>query len=205
MRRPVLFLISAPSGGGKTTVCNALLAANPGLSRVITCTTRPPRPGEVNGVDYHFYTQEEFDRRVSAGEFLEHASVYERRYGTRKASVLDLFHEGKDVLLNIDVQGASSVRGVAAREAELAAALVTVFLTPPTRAELERRLRGRGSDSNEVIARRMAEAQVEVARWHEFDYLVVSGTQAQDAARMQAILDAERIRSVRSELVWKES
>lgn len=205
MRRPVLFLISAPSGGGKTTVCNALLAANPGLSRVITCTTRPPRPGEVNGVDYHFYSTEEFERRVAAGEFLEQASVYERRYGTRKASVLELFHEGKDVLLNIDVQGAASVRGVAAREAELAAALVTVFLTPPTRAELERRLRGRGSDSNEVIARRMAEAQVEVARWSEFDYLVVSGTQAQDAARMQSILDAERIRSVRSDLDWKES
>lgn len=205
MRRPVLFLISAPSGGGKTTVCNALLAANPGLSRVITCTTRPPRPGEVNGVDYHFYSPEEFDRRVVAGEFLEQASVYERRYGTRKASVLDLFREGKDVLLNIDVQGAASVRGVAAREAELAAALVTVFLTPPTRAELEQRLRGRGSDSNEVIARRMTEAQVEVARWREFDYLVVSGTPAQDAARMQAILDAERIRSVRSDLEWKES
>ncbi len=205
MNRPVLFLISAPSGGGKTTVCGALLAANPGLKRVITCTTRPPRAGEVNGVDYHFFEPAEFDRRVAAGEFLEHARVYEKSYGTLKSSVTDLLASGSDVLLNIDVQGAASVRRVVAGDPVLAAALVTVFLTPSTRAELERRLRGRGADAEDAIARRMTEAAVEIARWGEFDYLVVSGSQADDARRMQSIYEAERLRTDRAGFHWKES
>jgi guanylate kinase len=205
MNRAVLFLISAPSGGGKTTVCNALLAANTGLRRVVTCTTRPPRPGEVNGVDYHFYTPEEFDRRVAAGEFLEHAHVYGKSYGTRKETVLQLLNGGHDVLLNIDVQGAASVRRVVASDPVLSTALVTVFLTPRTRGELEQRLRGRGADSEEVVARRMQEASIEVARWKEFDYLVVSGTRSEDSSRMQAIYDAERLRRTRSDFEWKES
>ena len=204
MNRPVIFLISAPSGGGKTTVCTALLAANPGLKRVITCTTRPPRAGEVDGVDYHFFEPAEFDRRVAAGEFLEYARVYEKSYGTLKSSVTDLLASGSDVLLNIDVQGAASVRRVVAGDPVLSTALVTVFLTPPTRVELERRLRGRGADAEEVIARRMTEAAVEIARWREFDYLVVSGTQADDARRMQSIYESERLRTGRAGFHWKD-
>jgi guanylate kinase len=199
MGAPVILLISAPSGGGKTTVCAALLAANPNLRRVVTCTTRPPRPGEQDGVDYHFFAPEEFARRVEAGEFLEHATVYGKSYGTLTASVLGLLAVGQDVLLNIDVQGAASVRRSAAADPVLARALITVFLTPPTLAELESRLRGRGADPEEVVVRRLAEARTEVAQWRGFDYLVVSGTRAEDARRMQAIYDAERMRNTRAD------
>ncbi|MEI6357773.1 MAG: guanylate kinase [Verrucomicrobiota bacterium] len=198
MANPIILLISAPSGGGKTTVCSSLLAANAGLRRVVTCTTRAPRPGEQDGVDYHFFTPEDFARRAGAGEFLEHANVYGRSYGTLKSSVLDLLAAGNDVLLNIDVQGAASVRKVAASDPVLSGALVTVFLTPPTLAELESRLRGRGADAEEVVLRRLSEARVEAARWTEFDYLVVSGTRSDDSRRMQAIHDAERLRRSRA-------
>ena len=198
MATPIILLISAPSGGGKTTVCSALLAANAGLRRVVTCTTRLPRPGEQDGVDYHFFTPEDFARRAGAGEFLEHATVYGRSYGTLKSSVLDLLAAGNDVLLNIDVQGAASVRKVAISDPVLSGALVTVFLTPPTLAELGSRLRGRGADAEDVVLRRLAEARVEAARWTEFDYLVVSGARADDSRRMQAIHDAERLRRSRA-------
>lgn len=190
----VLLLISAPSGGGKTTVCAAMLAGNPGLKRVITCTTRPPRAGEVNGVDYHFLDPEEFERRVVAGEFLEHARVYGNRYGTLRSSVVAVLRTGGDVLLNIDVQGAASVRGLAGEDAEIGTALVTVFLTPGTPAELEARLRGRGSDPEEVVARRLAAAPAEVLEACHFDYLVVSGTREEDLRRVQSIYEAEQVR-----------
>lgn len=203
MSTPIILLISAPSGAGKTTVCNAMLAGNSTLRRVVTSTTRPARAGEQHGVDYHFFSPEEFDTRREAGEFLEHASVYGRSYGTLKSSVLDLLTTGHDVLLNIDVQGAASVREVAARDPVLHRALVTVFLTPPTLAELEARLRGRGSDAEEVVARRLAEARSEAERWSEFDYLVVSSSRAEDFRRMQAIYDTERLRSTRAEFAIK--
>lgn len=204
MSTPIILLLSAPSGGGKTTVCNALLAANPGLRRVVTCTTRPPRPGECEGVDYHFFSPAEFARRQGAGEFLEHAEVYGQSYGTRKASVLELLAAGKDVLLNIDVQGAASVRRAAATDAVLARALVTVFLSPPTLGELAARLRGRGVDSEAAIARRLAGARIEAAQWNTFDYLVVSGARAEDSRRLQAIYEAEQQRKFRAEFVLKE-
>jgi guanylate kinase len=193
----VLLLVSAPSGGGKTTVCAGLLAHNAGLRRAITCTTRAPRPGEADGVDYHFLAPAEFEAGVARGEFLEHALVYGHRYGTRSAAVLDLLRRGADVLLNIDVQGANSIRAAARAEPELAAALVTVFLTPPTRTELERRLRGRGSDPEDVIRRRLAAAQAEVAEAPRFDYLLVSETRESDLRRAQAIYEAERLRQAR--------
>lgn len=203
MAIPIILLISAPSGGGKTTVCHGLLAVNPNLRRLVTCTTRLPRAGEVNGVDYNFFSPEEFAWRLAAGEFLEHATVYDKSYGTLKSSVFDLMAAGNDVLLNIDVQGAASVRRTAKADAVLGRALATVFLTPSTLSELEARLRGRGSDSEEVIARRLAEAKAEAAQWTEFDYLVVSGTREDDARRMQAIYDAERLRKTRAEFALK--
>ena len=196
----VILLISAPSGGGKTTVCTSILSRNGGLRRAITCTTRVPRPGERDGVDYHFLTREEFESRVGRGEFIEHAEVYGNRYGTLRASVVDVLRGGDDVLLNIDVQGAASIRRVALGDAELGSALATVFLTPGTLAELEARLRGRGSEAEEVLRRRLEAAPVEVGEAVHFDYVVVSGTREEDLARVEAIYAAERCRRHRVRL-----
>lgn len=198
----VLLLLSAPSGAGKTTVSQGLLESEPGLRRVVTCTTRPPRPGEKHGVDYHFLQPLDFTKRVEAGHFLEHADVYGNRYGTLKSSVMEQLRAGCDVLLAIDVQGASSVRRLAARDPELLRALVTVFLTPPSRVELESRLRGRAQDSPEVIARRLATAEAELAEAPRYDYLVISRTRTEDLATMRAILLAERHRQTRVNLDW---
>src|SRR6516225_9768764 len=140
---PLLILVSAPSGGGKTTLCQQLLAARPDLTRAITCTTRLPRPGERNGVDYHFLTAPDFKKRVRAGDFLEHATVFGRSYGTLRSEVMDQLRAGRDVLLNVDVQGAAAIRECAPGEPDLKRALVTVFLTPPSVAVLAERLNQR--------------------------------------------------------------
>ena len=195
---PLLLLISAPSGGGKTTVCEQLLSTTPSLTRIITCTTRPPRAGERDGVDYYFLTPEVFAAKVTAGEFAEHATVYGRSYGTLKAELIGRLRQGKDVLLNIDVQGAETIRSCAATEAELGRALVTVFLTPPSLGVLEERLRKRGKDLEEVIQERLGAARLEVAQWRRFDYLVLSSSVAEDLRRMQVIYEAERMRQNRT-------
>lgn len=194
---PVLLVLSAPSGGGKTTVCQQLLAEVPGLTRAVTCTTRPPRPGERDGVDYHFLTPAQFERQVAEGAFLEHAQVYGHRYGTRRVEVLDRLQRGRDVLLNVDVQGAARLRELAAADPGLGASLVTVFLTPPSIEVLAERLRRRGQDGPEVIARRLAEARREIAQWPHFDYLVLSGTMAEDLQRVRAVFEAEKMRARR--------
>ncbi len=194
---PVLLVLSAPSGGGKTTVCQQLLARVPDLTRAVTCTTRPPRPGEQDGVDYHFLTPAEFERQIAAGAFLEHACVYGHRYGTRRAEVLERLQRGQDVLLNVDVQGAARLRELAASDPCLGASLVTVFLTPPSIEVLAERLRRRGQDAPEVIARRLAEARREIAEWPHFDYLVLSGSMAEDLHRVRAVLEAEKLRTYR--------
>lgn len=194
---PVLLLLTAPSGAGKTTVGSRLLASVPGLERAVTCTTRPPRSGERNGIDYHFLDRATFERRVAAGEFLEHAEVYGNRYGTLRAEVWGRLAEGRDVLLSVDVQGAETIRETAAADPALSSALVSVFLMPPSVAELERRLRGRAQDSAEVIARRLAVAREEMDHWRHFDYVVVSGTMESDLASMQRVLEVEKLRSSR--------
>jgi len=198
---PLVLLVSAPSGGGKTTVCAQLLAATPGLTRAITCTTRSPRPGERDGIDYYFLDPDTFARRVAAGEFLEHATVYGQCYGTLKAELLDRLRAGQDVLLNIDVQGAASVRAQAAHHPDLGAALVTVFLTPASLDTLADRLRKRAEDSEAMIQQRLAAAKTETRRWREFDYLVLSTTIPEDLRRVQAIYIAEKLRSRRSDWV----
>lgn len=198
--RPLLIVLSAPSGAGKTTLCQGLLARQPQLTRAITCTTRPPRPGEQDGIDYHFLSPATFQQRVQAGEFLEHAVVHGHHYGVLKQEVLTRLRQGRDVLLNVDVQGAASVRAAAQQDAELRQALVSVFLAPPNLGVLETRLRNRGTDSPEVIARRLATARVELSRWREFDYLIVSSTVEEDVRRMEVILEAERMRVGRAVL-----
>jgi guanylate kinase len=197
---PLLIVISAPSGGGKTTLCQQLLAAHPEMTRAITCTTRPPRPGEIEGRDYYFLDEEEFSRRVEAGAFLEHACVHERSYGTPKTDVLHRLRSGKDVLLNIDVQGAATLCARAAANADLRHALITVFLTPPSLALLEARLRRRATDSPAQLEKRLSVARHEIAQWRQFAYLIISTTIAEDLRRMEAIIEAERMRSSRSQL-----
>lgn len=195
---PLLLVISAPSGGGKTTLCHQLLATDAHITRAITCTTRPPRPGERDGVDYYFLTAETFLKRVQAGHFLEHATVYGHSYGTLKSEVLEKLRSGKDVLLSVDVQGVAAICDRAAQDDELSAALVTVFLTPESVAVLEERLRRRNADSEEVIQRRLSVAREEIAQWRNFHYLIISTSIEEDLRRMQAIIDAEKMRSIRA-------
>lgn len=198
-KTPLLVLISAPSGAGKTTLCQNLLNKHPEFTRAITCTTRQPRPGERDGVDYFFLSPETFQAKVRSGEFLEHATVFGNSYGTLRSEVLAKLRAGKDVLLNIDVQGAESVRAQAQQDPELRSALVTVFLTPPTLAELESRLRGRGTESPEVLDRRLSVAAKEIACWIDFQYLLTSGSMADDLRRLEVIIEAERMRQARSQ------
>ena len=197
-KTPLLILISAPSGGGKTTLCHELLAARPEMTRAITCTTREPRTGEKDGVDYYFLDGTSFLKRVQAGNFLEHANVYGNSYGTLKAEVLDKLRKGKDVLLNIDVQGAASVRARALEDPELKRALVSIFLTPPSLAVLEARLKKRGTDSSADIQKRLSVARQEIVQWKNFDYLVISESIKSDLLRTLAIVEAEKMRSARA-------
>jgi guanylate kinase len=194
---PLLVLISAPSGGGKTTISNQLLASRPQMARAVTCTTRPIRPGEQDGVDYYFLDAGSFLKRVQAGNFLEHATVYGNSYGILKAEVLSKLRQGKDVLLNVDVQGAATIRERAHEDPELKRALVTVFLTPPSTAVLEERLRKRGTDSPAIIQKRLGVARQEIAQWKNFDYLLISTSITEDLRRILAIVEAEKMRSAR--------
>jgi len=194
----LLVVISAPSGAGKTTICEQLLAARPDMSRVVTCTTRSPRASERDGVDYHFLDADTFQQRIEAGHFIEHATVYGHRYGTLRAGVLDRLRADQDVLLNVDVQGAATIRAQAAADPELNRALISVFLTTPSLAELETRLRRRGTDAEAVIQKRLSVARQELAQWRQFDYLLISGTIPEDLRRMQAIIETEKMRSVRA-------
>ena len=195
---PLLILISAPSGGGKTTLCEMLLAACPHMTRAVTCTTRAPRPREQDGVDYHFFDAAEFLKRLHAGNFLEHATVYGNSYGILKSELLGKLREGKDVLLNVDVQVAATIREQAESEPELKRALVTVFLTPTPLSVLEERLKKRAADAPAVIQKRLAVARQEIAQWKNFDYLLVSGTKPEDLRRTLAIIESEKMRSARS-------
>jgi len=195
---PLLIVISAPSGGGKTTLCQQLLSRHPEMTRAITCTTRYPRPGEIEGRDYYFIDEEEFERRVEGGAFLEHARVHGQYYGRPKPQVLDKLRLGRDVLLNIDVQGAATICARAAADADLRHALVTVFLTPATVRELEERLRRRGTDAPAQLEKRLAAARHEIEQWTKFQYLILSTTIAEDLRRMESIIDAERMRQGRA-------
>ena len=196
---PLLIVISAPSGGGKTTLCQQLLAARPDMTRAVTCTTRAPRPGEKAGVDYYFLDPADFQRRVQAGEFIEHATVFGRSYGILRSELLDKLRRGRDVLLNIDVQGAATIRDRTQADPELRQALVTVFLTPPSLRVLEERLSKRAADAPEEIQKRLGVARKEIAQWNHFDYLLISSTIPEDLRRMLAIVEAEKWRAARAQ------
>ncbi len=196
---PLLFVISAPSGGGKTTLCEKLLETRQDMARAITCTTRAPRPGEKDGKDYYFLDAGTFLKRVQAGHFLEHATVYGNSYGTLRGEVLDKLRSGKDVLLNIDVQGAASVRASVEGDEDLKRAFISVFLTPPSAEILEARLKKRGQDSAASIQKRLSVARQEVAQWRHFDYLIISTSIQEDLRRMLAVVDAEKMRRCRAQ------
>lgn len=194
---PLLIVISAPSGGGKTTLCHQLLAARSDLTRAVTCTTREAREGEKDTVDYFFLDAGSFLKRVQAGNFLEHATVFGNSYGTLKSEVLGKLRSGKDVLLNVDVQGAATIRERAKDDPELKRSLISVFLTPASMNILEQRLHKRGQDSPAVIQKRLGVARQEIAQWKNFDYLIISRSIAEDLRQMQAIIEAEKMRTAR--------
>jgi guanylate kinase len=183
-----LFIVAAPSGAGKSTLVNALLEREPDISLSISHTTRPPRPGEQYGRHYYFVERAEFEREVAEGIFLEHAEVHGNFYGTSRTTVQDLLRQGRDVLLEIDWQGAAQIR-------KAKPDCVSVFILPPSRAELERRLRGRGSDSEDVIERRLRNSRGEIAHAHEFDYIIVNDRFEDALQTLQAIVRAVRQRS----------
>jgi guanylate kinase len=190
-----LFVISAPSGAGKTSLVRALLAARPNLVVSVSHTTRKPRVSEVEGRDYHFVSIERFQELIGRGAFLEHARVFDNYYGTGAAQVREKLTAGQDVLLEIDWQGARQVRA-AMPEA------TSIFILPPARAALEGRLRERGTDSAETIARRLADAAADISHYGEFDYVVVNDQFERAAAQLGSILDGAgaELRSDRAEL-----
>lgn len=190
----ILLVVSGPSGSGKTTLCRRL--ADSGEARYsVSCTTRQPRPGEVDGKDYHFLSHEDFQSRLAAGDFLEHAEVHGNYYGSLKSEVLAHLEAGVDVVMDIDIQGAMQIRGCA--DEKIRRSFVDLFVMPPGEDELLARLSGRGTDSKETIALRMTNALGEMAHWREYSYQLLSSTREEDYARILALVEAERMRSSR--------
>lgn len=190
---PLVVVISAPSGTGKTTLCDNIRASLPSISNAVTCTTRKPRDGELDGIDYYFLGEDEFHGRVAGGEFLENAVVHGNHYGVLKSELRAKLADGSDVLLNIDVQGAATIREAAGNDLILKEALLTVFLCPESLGELEQRLRGRGTDSNEIIAKRLAIAKDEMDHAEKFDHMLISQTREADLAQMLEIIEHARL------------
>jgi guanylate kinase len=196
-RQGILFVISAPSGTGKTTLCENL-RATPDFIYSVSCTTRLPRPGEVDGTDYHFLSREQFLERIERGEMLEHALVHGNYYGTLKATVKQALAQGTDVLLDIDVQGAATIRST--DDAVLRDSLVDVFIMPPTLEELEKRLRKRGTESERQVQQRLLTGREESKLWPLYKYTILSGSMEEDLIKFRAIMRAERYLSRRLEL-----
>lgn len=190
-RRGVCLVISAPSGAGKSTIANALRAADPRVKHSVSITTRAPRPGETDGVHYHFRSMEQFREMADQGELLEWASVFGRGYGTPRAPVEAALSAGQDMVFDIDWQGHRQIR------AALPDDVVSLFVLPPSLAELERRLTGRASDAPEEIRKRMDAALDEISHWEEFDHVIVNAELDRAIAETQAVLNAARLRTTR--------
>jgi guanylate kinase len=187
-RRGLMFVMSSPSGAGKTTLARELMSKETGLNMSVSVTTRPMRPGEVDGKDYHFIDKSRFDAMVRNNELLEHAPVFDYFYGTPRAPVEAALSEGRDVLFDIDWQGTQQLREKARAD------VVSVFILPPSAADLEKRLHTRAQDSDTVIRGRMSRASHEMSHWAEYDYVVINRAVADAFAEVHAILKAERLR-----------
>ncbi len=186
-RRGLMLVLSSPSGAGKSTLSRRLLESDTKIAMSVSATTRPKRAGEIEGDDYFFVTARQFEDMVRDGAFLEHATVFGNRYGTPKAAVEKMLAQGRDVLFDIDWQGAQQLAQKAKDD------LVRVFILPPSRAELERRLSERAQDSPAVVATRMAEAGNEISRWSEYDYVIINDDVQKAQAQLEAIVAAERL------------
>ncbi len=190
-RRGLLLVLSSPSGAGKTTLSRHLLPMDDNLDLSISVTTRPMRPGEIDGADYHFIDQAVFDTMVARDELLEHATVFGHSYGTPRAPVEAALEAGQDILFDIDWQGTQQLAEKASKD------LVRIFILPPSTGELERRLRRRAQDPEAVVQGRMAKAADEMSHWAEYDYIIVNQDVAQSLAQVEAILSAERLKRER--------
>ena len=190
-RRGLMLVLSSPSGAGKTTLSRKLLQTDSNILMSVSATTRAMRPNEADGRDYLFVTPQRFEEMVRANAFLEHASVFDHRYGTPAAPVMDTLCSGGDVLFDIDWQGTQQLKERARED------LVSIFVLPPSHDELERRLKTRAQDSDEVVAKRMAKAADEISHWPEYDYVIVNRDLDRALAQVLAILEAERARRTR--------
>ena len=190
-RRGLLIVLSSPSGAGKSTISRMLLDADADISMSISATTRPMRPGEQEGIHYHFVDDIEFDRLIEAGEFVEWAHVFGYRYGTPKMPVKNALRDGRDILFDIDWQGTQQLKAAMGED------LVSIFLLPPAMAELERRLRERGTDSEATIGDRMSRAAAEISHWPEYEYVLVNEKAEECLRQIRAIVAAERLKTRR--------
>jgi guanylate kinase len=189
-RRGLLYVLSSPSGAGKSTIARMLMESDEGVAMSVSATTRPIRPGEVDGRDYHFVGDATFDEMVADGAFLEWAHVFGHRYGTLKSEVMKVIEGGRDVLLDIDWQGTQQLKQVDPD-------IVRVFILPPSMEELERRLRNRRTDSDEVVKRRMDRAAAEISHWAEYDYVLINNDAEKCRELAHNILKAERLKATR--------
>jgi len=190
-RRGLMVVLSSPSGAGKSTIARALMARDSNLTMSVSATTRPARPGEVEGEDYYFVDKARFDAMVAGGQMLEHARVFDNFYGTPKEPVEQALSQGRDVMFDVDWQGTQQLTDNAPKD------LVRVFILPPSMAELERRLYARAQDSEEVVRKRMAEAGAEMSHYPEYDYIVVNIDIDESVEKVEAILAAERLKTAR--------
>ncbi|RWR52402.1 guanylate kinase [Sinirhodobacter ferrireducens] len=191
-RRGLLIILSSPSGAGKSTLAKRLMAWDPTLTFSVSATTRAPRPGETDGVEYYFRTKHDFEAMVANGEMLEHAEVFGNFYGTPKTPVEAAMKAGRDTLFDVDWQGGQQIR-----RSSLGKEVISIFILPPSIAELEKRLRTRAQDSDEVIAARMAKSRDEISHWAEYDYVIVNHDADQAERELREILAAERARADR--------
>lgn len=193
----MVIVVSGASGTGKSTICGQVRKDMPELGFSVSCTTRSPRPGEKDAVDYYYISKEEFEKRISTGEFIEYAEVFSNYYGTLKSEVIDQVQAGKDVFLDIDIQGALQIQQATQNDPVLKKCCEFIFIVPPSILELEKRLRGRSSDSEEQIRQRLEKAEHEISFWRKYDYLIVNDELDKAVNEMESLIRALRLNTKR--------